>query len=247
VTVKTPILPNVASRWPGAELDKELLTLKEDQLAKQWHSLLAEVAGVLRIGIALIREWHGNKHQMNGFMFNGRRFQSLSNIACEITGTRWSGPLFFGLKDSRGNNKMAPVNRGTYGAPYTRASLRRKVWNRTSFARCSARSLRVVDPKSGTDCVRVAHHFVGSAIIRLRRAHRGRTDMSSASSARSGANLSTLLVVFDEAQLRRVLKNYASYYNQVRTHLSLDKNTPDFRLPQKLGAIASHLNSRWAA
>src|ERR1700694_456692 len=46
------------------------------------------------------------------------------------------------------------------------------------------------------------------------------------------------LVVFDEAQLRRVLRNYASYYNQVRTHLSLDKNAPDFRRPQKLGPIA---------
>jgi len=44
--------------------------------------------------------------------------------------------------------------------------------------------------------------------------------------------------VFDEVQLRRVLKNYASYYNQVRTHLSLDKNAPDFRRPQKLGPIA---------
>ena len=31
------------------------------------------------------------------------------------------------------------------------------------------------------------------------------------------------LIVFDEAQLRRVLKKYASYYKQVRTHLSLDK------------------------
>ena len=47
------------------------------------------------------------------------------------------------------------------------------------------------------------------------------------------------LVVFDEAQLRRVLRNYASYYNQVRTHLSLDKNAPDFRRPQKLGSIAA--------
>ena len=45
--------------------------------------------------------------------------------------------------------------------------------------------------------------------------------------------------VFDEAQLRRVLKNYASYYNQVRTHLSLDKNAPDFRRPHKLGPIAA--------
>ena len=47
------------------------------------------------------------------------------------------------------------------------------------------------------------------------------------------------LVVFDEAQLRRVLRNYASYYNQGRTHLSLDKNAPDFRRPQKLGPIAA--------
>jgi transposase InsO family protein len=47
------------------------------------------------------------------------------------------------------------------------------------------------------------------------------------------------IVVFDEAQLRRVLKNYACYYNQVRTHLSLEKNAPDFRRPQKLGPIAS--------
>src|ERR1700732_5173622 len=47
------------------------------------------------------------------------------------------------------------------------------------------------------------------------------------------------LVVFDEAQLRRVLKNYAFYYNQVRTHLSLHKNAPDFRRPQKIGHIAA--------
>jgi transposase InsO family protein len=47
------------------------------------------------------------------------------------------------------------------------------------------------------------------------------------------------LVVFGEAQLRRVLKNYAAYYNQVRTHLSLEKNAPDYRRPHKLGAIAS--------
>lgn len=40
------------------------------------------------------------------------------------------------------------------------------------------------------------------------------------------------LVVSDEAPLRRVLKNYASYYNQVRTHLSLDKNVPHFRRPR---------------
>jgi transposase InsO family protein len=47
------------------------------------------------------------------------------------------------------------------------------------------------------------------------------------------------LIVFDEAQLRRVLKTYASYYNKIRTHLSLDKNAPDIRRPHKRGAIAN--------
>jgi len=47
------------------------------------------------------------------------------------------------------------------------------------------------------------------------------------------------VVVFDEAQLRRVLKNYASYDNQVQTHLSLGKNTPDFGARKKLSGITS--------
>jgi len=53
-------------------------------------------------GAVLVREWHGTKHQVtvlkDGFMFNGRHFESLSKIAREITNTRWSGPLFFGLR-----------------------------------------------------------------------------------------------------------------------------------------------------
>jgi transposase InsO family protein len=47
------------------------------------------------------------------------------------------------------------------------------------------------------------------------------------------------VIVFDEAQLCLVLKNYASYYNQVRTHLSWQKDAPDFRRPQKLGPIVA--------
>ncbi len=57
----------------------------------------------VKAGAVLIREWHGTKHQVtamkDGFMFRGKRFRSLSKIAGEITGTRWSGPLFFGLKN----------------------------------------------------------------------------------------------------------------------------------------------------
>ena len=45
------------------------------------------------------------------------------------------------------------------------------------------------------------------------------------------------IVVFGEAELRRVLKNYASYYNRVRTHLALNKNSPLFRRRQTVGNI----------
>ena len=46
------------------------------------------------------------------------------------------------------------------------------------------------------------------------------------------------LVVFDEAHLRGILKAYASYYNKIRPHLSLDKNAPDFRRALPVGDIA---------
>jgi len=58
----------------------------------------------VKAGAVLVRERHGAKHQVtvlkDGFMFGGKHFRSLSKIAREITGTRWSGPLFFGLKNS---------------------------------------------------------------------------------------------------------------------------------------------------
>src|SRR5271167_534550 len=57
---------------------------------------------ILRPGAVLVREWRGISHQVSvleeGFSFRGKRNRSLSEVAREITGTRWSGPLFFGLK-----------------------------------------------------------------------------------------------------------------------------------------------------
>ena len=47
------------------------------------------------------------------------------------------------------------------------------------------------------------------------------------------------MVVVGEADLRRVLKAYASYYNRVRTHLSLSKDAPLFRRSQTVGDIAA--------
>jgi Protein of unknown function (DUF2924) len=52
-------------------------------------------------GTILVREWQGNAHRVtvldDGFAFNGKRYRSLSEVAREITGSRWSGPRFFGL------------------------------------------------------------------------------------------------------------------------------------------------------
>ena len=47
------------------------------------------------------------------------------------------------------------------------------------------------------------------------------------------------LIVFGEARLRAVVKAYASSYNEVRTHLSIDRDAPDFRRTQKIGRIAA--------
>ena len=53
-------------------------------------------------GTRLMREWQGKVHQVTvlvkGFEHQGKTYSSLSAIAREITGTAWSGPLFFGLK-----------------------------------------------------------------------------------------------------------------------------------------------------
>ena len=47
------------------------------------------------------------------------------------------------------------------------------------------------------------------------------------------------MLVFGEAHLRSVLKTYAAYYNQVRTHLALDKDEPNFRRSQTVGSVVA--------
>ena len=55
----------------------------------------------LRPGTRLLRQWQGRSISVEvvegGFLFEGRCYRSLSQIAREVTGTSWSGPRFFGL------------------------------------------------------------------------------------------------------------------------------------------------------
>ena len=56
----------------------------------------------LKAGTRLVRQWQGRVHQVlvldDGYEYDAKRFNSLTQIATAITGTHWSGPTFFGLK-----------------------------------------------------------------------------------------------------------------------------------------------------
>ncbi|MDX6567325.1 MAG: hypothetical protein QOE10_2987, partial [Gaiellales bacterium] len=57
----------------------------------------------VRPGTVLDREWKGRMHRVavlsDGFAWNGKTYPSLSKTAHAITGTRWNGPRFFGLRE----------------------------------------------------------------------------------------------------------------------------------------------------
>jgi len=63
----------------------------------------ARVTRDMSPGTMLGREWNGRMHRVailaEGFAWNGKTYTSLSKIALAITGTRWNGPRFFGLRD----------------------------------------------------------------------------------------------------------------------------------------------------
>jgi hypothetical protein len=57
---------------------------------------------VLKPGSSLVREWGGKRHEVavvtDGYVYDGERFASLSRVANRITGTKWNGLVFFGVK-----------------------------------------------------------------------------------------------------------------------------------------------------
>src|ERR1700687_3406424 len=61
-------------------------------------------------GTVLVREWDRQSHRVmvmaDGFAWNGQTYDSLSKVAFAITGIRWSGPRFFGLRDKEDRSTM---------------------------------------------------------------------------------------------------------------------------------------------
>jgi len=61
--------------------------------------------GKIMPGTRLLREWNGRQYEVvakeNGFELEGEFFNSLSAVATKITGVKWNGPVFFGLRKKR--------------------------------------------------------------------------------------------------------------------------------------------------
>ncbi|RYE40280.1 MAG: DUF2924 domain-containing protein, partial [Hyphomicrobiales bacterium] len=73
------------------------ITMLTDKLDQRNQELLP--------GAILTREWNGHDHRVmvvaGGFGFEGKTYDSLSKVAFAITGTKWNGPRFFGLRAAR--------------------------------------------------------------------------------------------------------------------------------------------------
>ena len=61
-------------------------------------------------GTVLVREWDRQSQRVmvtaDGFAWNGQTYDSLSKVAFAITGTKWNGPRFFGLRDQEDRSTM---------------------------------------------------------------------------------------------------------------------------------------------
>jgi len=80
-----------------------------EKLFKKAHCATPKHKISYQPGTRLIREWQGQTHEVTimdkGYLWQGKRYRSLTAIAYEITGTKWSGPRFFGLNDKRRKSK----------------------------------------------------------------------------------------------------------------------------------------------
>ena len=94
----------------AAAVKRQIAELARTMEAKS--DLAKPRAITLKSGARLLRTWEGVTHEVlvveDGFLWAGRTWRSLSVIAREITGTRWSGPRFFGLKLTTDSNVSEP-------------------------------------------------------------------------------------------------------------------------------------------
>jgi hypothetical protein len=102
-----------ADRW--GDLDDASRRLLDrsgsPEKAGQNAATLVQPIADVRPGTSLSREWHGRMQRVmvltDGFAWKGKTYSSLSQVAFAITGTRWNGPRFFGLRDKPSKRSTA--------------------------------------------------------------------------------------------------------------------------------------------
>ena len=76
-----------------------------EKLIKKANGATPQNKTAFEPGTRLIREWQGRTHEVTimdkGYLWQDKQYRSLTAIAQEITGTKWSGPRFFGLIDKK--------------------------------------------------------------------------------------------------------------------------------------------------
>jgi hypothetical protein len=86
----------------SGHLRRRLATIANDAAANTANGAAAPLIIRLTPGTQLVREWQGRVHRVQvtdrGFEYQNNTYRSLSYIARLITGTSWSGPAFFGLR-----------------------------------------------------------------------------------------------------------------------------------------------------
>jgi hypothetical protein len=91
------------------------------QQFKQTGKAMMRARPELKPGTRLVREWRGRTYEVlvldGGFSWQDTHHRSLSALARKITGTAWSGPLFFGLKPNRPANRRSSPPAYPAGAP----------------------------------------------------------------------------------------------------------------------------------
>ena len=89
----------------GAAKRKLRVLARADARKKRAPKLLAASTN-LRPGTVIVKQWRRAEHEVmvlaDGFRYQGKTYGSLSQLAREITGTRWNGPAFFGLRKGHG-------------------------------------------------------------------------------------------------------------------------------------------------
>lgn len=96
------------------KINRLVAKLEKEQLLT--NSIVKKAAQAkYRDNAKFIREYRGKKYEVDstkdGFKYNGKIYRSLSAIATEITGTRWNGKRFFGMREPKCSTRTAAVSR----------------------------------------------------------------------------------------------------------------------------------------